>query len=142
MRLLAAMVLSLAAFAAEAEQMWITVLGPQNVNVRRNIQEYGPAAVLPNLTALNVTMSADDWPNSQQVTIVIEASFDGGATWPHSTSVVTARPGVEKDGSQLPVQIGIGWNEAVRQATHVRAISNNPGPGFTSTVLIQGLTAF
>lgn len=142
MRLVAALILSLVALVAEAEQQVITFFGPQEVTVRRNLQEYGPVAVLPNLTALTVTMTADDWPNAQPVTVTLYASFDGGVTWPHSTFVTTTRPAPDKIGDIPPVGIGIGWNEQVRQATHVKATTNNPGPGFTSLVVITGLTAF
>ena len=141
-KLLAAMVLSLIPVLVSAQQTVLNFFGPQTVTVKRNLQEYGPVALPANLTALTVTMSAEDWPRNQAVTVAIYASFDGGVTWPHGTMVTTTRPALEKDGSQSPVGMGIGWNEQIRQATHVKAITDNPGPGFTSTVQITGLTAF
>lgn len=142
MKTILALLLSIAALTANAEQMWINILGPQNVTIKRNQQEYGPLAVQPDLVAFNIMATADDWPNAQLVTVTIYASFDGGQTWPHSTTITTNRPPLDKAGNQSPVQIGIGWNHEVRQATHVRATTNNPGPGFSSTVLIEALTAF
>jgi hypothetical protein len=139
-RLLLAAVLLAASLIAGAQQM-VPVFGPQTLTVRRNAQDYGPVAVQPNITAFNVSMSAANWPTVQPVTVTLLASFDGGATWPASTSITTTRPTPNPKTPAVvpPVQISIGWNQEIQQATHVMATSDNPNANFSSTVKIDAL---
>lgn len=117
-----------------------TVFGPQAVLIRGGTRETAAVAVPAGVTRLTLTLSRENWP-AAGVDIEIMKSFDGGVTWesPGPTHIGPFVPDPPKNTDVLlnPASISVGWNEAVRQATHVKAHTNNPAGNFTSTVTIE-----
>jgi hypothetical protein len=131
--------LLLASFATGADM----ILGPSTVSIRKGTFEYGPSAVPVNVTAMNATLSRENWP-AGGIDIELLVSFDNAQTWvsPGPTHISPFVPDIKHtDVLKYPAQIGVGWNQEERQATHVKARTINPGSAFQSTITIEALVA-
>jgi hypothetical protein len=122
-----------------AAQQMATVFGPTQVLIRAGVRETPAAAVPADVTALTLSMSRENWP-AAGMDIEILVSFDGGVNFqspgPTHIAPFVASP---REPVPTPASIGVGWNQDVHQATHVKARSTNPGGNFQSTVKIDAL---
>lgn len=124
-----------------------TIFGPQQIVAQggpRDTPVVSIATVLgvdaPRLTALTLRMSRESWP-AAGVDIEILVSFNGGLSYESpGPSHIAPFVADAKHTNVLdyPASIGRGWNQAQRQATHVKARTNNTGGNFQTTVTIIG----
>lgn len=116
------------------------VFGPDAVTIRSNIRETPARPVPAGVTRINVKMSRENWP-AAGMNIELLVSYDGGTVFesPGPTHIAPFVPEPPRYTNVLeyPASIGVGWNQEIRQATHVKARTNNPGSNFQSTITIE-----
>lgn len=78
------------AFMANVPDVLVMVMADQLVIPSRNYaageREFGPANVSQGVTTIKATFTRENWPLTNQTVVLqvgIEASLDGGVTWPY-----------------------------------------------------------
>lgn len=93
-----------------------------NVLIRSGENVSPAMAVVGGATGIELAMTRDNWP-AAGVTIRLEASFDGGATWVIKNGPLLIDPFVPtpKEPNPTPASIGWGWGDSQNVPTHLRA---------------------
>lgn len=124
---------------ASAQTMAV-VFGPQQVSIPKNSFTTVARPVPVSVTALGITLSRENWP-ATGIDVDLQVSYNNQATWesPGPTHLGPPIPNPNHPGI-TDAGIGVGWNQELRQATHVRATTTNlSGAAFLSTLTISAL---
>lgn len=92
--------------------------------------QFGPAPVPVGSTVMTITLDVSSYPTDREVTVALEASYDGGATYQQIAGATRNGGYANNDGVQdgaMRLQTNIGGDPASDQR-RVRGTATNPVP--------------
>lgn len=136
----------------------LITIGPRNINVRGPVfssaVEDLSTAIASGYTSYGISMDLSPWPPNENVTLAIEFSPDGGATWGWGNSntwpggtvsfglggAAPSWPGLSGalPRSDSPAAVGNGWPETPPASTLARATATVSSNHVTQYRIVLG----
>lgn len=91
----------------------------------------GTIAVPPGLRRISVVTHTETFPVGVTLDVLVESSFDGGASWRHAASTSGARPNGQEQHVSISVSLGTPY------PTHLRVTVTPQGGSVTYGATIE-----